>query len=51
MDGAKYITDTSEALVFERSGRQAYFLRRSSFVRKDGAGSKENLGISKIKLS
>jgi len=51
MDRAKNITDTPEALALERSGRQAYFLRRSPFVRKDGAGSRENLGISKIKLS
>ena len=31
-------------------GRQAYFLRRSPFERKDGAGSIENLGGSKIRL-
>ncbi len=48
MDGAKYITDTPEVLLIEYSGRQARFLRRSPFERKDGAGSNENLGGSKI---
>ena len=48
MDRAKNITDTSEALVFERSGRQAWFLRRSTHESEDGARTSENLGISKI---
>ena len=51
MDGAKHTTDTPEIFVSEYSGRQAWFLRRSPFERKDGAGTIENLGISKIGLS
>ena len=48
MDGAKHNTDTLEALKIERSGKQAYFLRRRLFERKAGAGSNENPGNSKM---
>ena len=48
MDRAKNTTDTPEAFVFERSGRQVCFLRRSFSERNDGARSSKNLGISKI---
>ncbi len=51
MDGAKHITDTSEALLSERSGRQACLLRRSPSERIDGAESNENPDGSKIELS
>jgi len=47
MDGAKHDTDTLAALN-ECSSKQACFLLRSFFERKDGAESNENPGGSKI---
>jgi hypothetical protein len=48
MDGAKHNTDTLEALIYERSGKQACFLRRSIFERKCGAESNEDPGNSRM---
>ena len=51
MDGAKQITDTPEVFCKEYSGKQACLLHRSFFVRKDGAISIENPGVSRIRSS
>ena len=51
MDGAKLTTDTPEVLCKEYSGKQACLLRRSFFVRKDGALSIDDPGVSRIRSS
>jgi hypothetical protein len=48
MDGAKHITDTSAELNYEFSGKQAWFLRRSFYVNKNGAKTNENPGNSRM---
>ena len=47
MDGTKQITDTSEVPGIRYSGKQAYYLRRSSNVNWSGADSNENPGDSR----
>ena len=51
MDGAKHNTDTSDILIIEYCGRQASFLRRSTFERMGGAERNADLGVSKIRFS
>ena len=51
MDGAKLTTDTSEILCKKYSGKQASLLRRSFFVRRDGAISFDDPGVSRIRSS
>ena len=47
MDGAKHDTDTIDVLI-KYCGKQASFLLRSFFERRDGAKRNENPGGSKI---
>ncbi len=46
MDGAKLVTDTTD--ICKDSGRQAFYVGRSFFVKENGPHKKENPGNSRI---
>ena len=48
MDRAKHNADTLEALIYECSGKQAWFLYRRFFERKAGTKTNENPGNSRM---